>query len=138
MFSGAWKTWKNQGIFVCSGNVSTLLLFFAPFCLYVCQVISLVLRKLLEKMYKNSGNFEKLNLEKLKKSGNFCERNYESRDILLEIIPFLSSLSFQIRPFKKAHMNRSTDQELLMLSKYLKRIAFIDDFTTLIHQDWER
>jgi len=44
----------------------------------------------------------------------------------------------KIRPFRKAHINRNTDQELLMLSKYLKKIAFIDDFGILSHQDWEK
>ncbi|ESO05305.1 hypothetical protein HELRODRAFT_156877 [Helobdella robusta] len=43
----------------------------------------------------------------------------------------------KIRPFKNAHTNRSTDKELKKLSKYLKYIAPLDDFTALNHSEWE-
>ena len=44
----------------------------------------------------------------------------------------------QIKPFRQAHLNRDTDKELLKLSKYLKDIADLDDFTQLNHKKWER
>lgn len=44
----------------------------------------------------------------------------------------------KIRPFKSAHVNRGTDRELLKLTKYLKAIAPLDDFTHLKHSHWER
>ncbi|KAF4528435.1 hypothetical protein B566_EDAN013440 [Ephemera danica] len=44
----------------------------------------------------------------------------------------------KIRPFKKAHMNRTTDQELVLLARYLKDISTLDDFTVLNHKHWER
>ncbi|CAI9733265.1 ubiquitin-like domain-containing CTD phosphatase 1 [Octopus vulgaris] len=44
----------------------------------------------------------------------------------------------KIRPFKSAHVNRSTDRELLELSKYLKVIAPLEDFGHLKHSHWER
>lgn len=47
-------------------------------------------------------------------------------------------LFFQIRPFREAHKNRQKDKELLKLAKYLKRIAALDDFSSLNHKYWER
>jgi hypothetical protein len=44
----------------------------------------------------------------------------------------------QIRPFKNAHTSRTTDRELLNLSKYLKDIAELDDLSSLNHKHWER
>lgn len=44
----------------------------------------------------------------------------------------------RIRPFRQAHLNRNTDQELLKLSKYLRDIALhCKDFTKLNHRKWE-
>lgn len=44
----------------------------------------------------------------------------------------------RIRPFRQAHLNRSTDVELLKLSKYLKDIAIhCKDFSQLNHRKWE-
>lgn len=44
----------------------------------------------------------------------------------------------RIKPFRQAHLNRSKDNELLKLSKYLKDIAeHCDDFTKLNHRKWE-
>lgn len=44
----------------------------------------------------------------------------------------------RIRPFRQAHLNRSTDKELLKLTKYLKDIAEnCDDFNKLNHRRWE-
>ncbi|KAM7363993.1 ubiquitin-like domain-containing C-terminal domain phosphatase 1 [Cochliomyia hominivorax] len=44
----------------------------------------------------------------------------------------------RIKPFRQAHLNRSTDKELLKLSKYLKDIAIhCKDFTKLNHRKWE-
>ncbi|CAH9130735.1 unnamed protein product [Cuscuta epithymum] len=42
-----------------------------------------------------------------------------------------------IKPFKKAHANRSTDQELMKLTQYLLAIADLDDLSGLNHKDWE-
>ncbi|KAK3908000.1 Ubiquitin-like domain-containing CTD phosphatase 1 [Frankliniella fusca] len=47
------------------------------------------------------------------------------------------SNGLRIRPFRQAHMNRQTDRELLKLSKYLKMIAELEDFSTLEHKNWE-
>nr|XP_039262618.1 ubiquitin-like domain-containing CTD phosphatase 1 [Styela clava] len=44
----------------------------------------------------------------------------------------------KIRPFKLAHLYRSTDDELKKLSTYLTLISSLDDFTTLEHRKWER
>ncbi|KAL5787316.1 hypothetical protein ACOSP7_004265 [Xanthoceras sorbifolium] len=42
-----------------------------------------------------------------------------------------------IRPFKKAHANRDSDQELVKLTQYLLAIAELDDLSTLNHNSWE-
>lgn len=45
----------------------------------------------------------------------------------------------RIRPFRQAHLNRSTDKELLYLLKYLKDLAkHCDDFATVNHRHWEK
>lgn len=44
----------------------------------------------------------------------------------------------KIKPFKNAHLNRTTDRELLKLSKYLRSIARLDDFSSLNHKHWEK
>lgn len=44
----------------------------------------------------------------------------------------------RIRAFREAHFNRDKDRELLKLSKYLKHIAALEDFTDLNHRHWER
>ncbi|KAL1494582.1 hypothetical protein ABEB36_010157 [Hypothenemus hampei] len=44
----------------------------------------------------------------------------------------------RIRPFRKAHINRYKDDQLLELSNYLKTIAErYNDFSTLFHASWE-
>ncbi|XP_024520988.1 ubiquitin-like domain-containing CTD phosphatase isoform X1 [Selaginella moellendorffii] len=43
-----------------------------------------------------------------------------------------------IRPFKKAHMNRGTDQELVYLAEYLLAIGDLDDLSGLDHKNWEK
>ena len=43
----------------------------------------------------------------------------------------------RIRPFRQAHLNRDKDRELSLIGTYLQRIARLDDFTTLDHQNWE-
>ncbi|XP_065361503.1 ubiquitin-like domain-containing CTD phosphatase 1 [Calliphora vicina] len=44
----------------------------------------------------------------------------------------------RIRPFRQAHLNRDTDEELIKLSKYLTDIAkHCKDFTKLNHRKWE-
>ncbi|XP_068664301.1 ubiquitin-like domain-containing CTD phosphatase [Aristolochia californica] len=42
-----------------------------------------------------------------------------------------------IRPFRKAHLNRGGDQELLRLTQYLLAIAELDDLSELNHDKWE-
>ncbi|KAI5082550.1 hypothetical protein GOP47_0002293 [Adiantum capillus-veneris] len=43
-----------------------------------------------------------------------------------------------IRPFRKAHLNRGIDQELVGLSLYLLAIADLDNFQSLDHSRWEK
>uniref|UniRef100_A0A7N0TYQ4 protein-serine/threonine phosphatase n=1 Tax=Kalanchoe fedtschenkoi TaxID=63787 RepID=A0A7N0TYQ4_KALFE len=42
-----------------------------------------------------------------------------------------------IRPFRKAHANRETDEELLKLTQYLLAIADLEDLSVLNHKNWE-
>lgn len=42
-----------------------------------------------------------------------------------------------IRPFRKAHENRGSDQELVKLTQYLLAIADLSDLSSLDHRDWE-
>ncbi|XP_074590674.1 ubiquitin-like domain-containing CTD phosphatase [Curcuma longa] len=42
-----------------------------------------------------------------------------------------------IKPFRKAHLNRSNDQELLRLTQYLLAIAELPDLSQLDHNIWE-
>lgn len=42
-----------------------------------------------------------------------------------------------IRPFRKAHQNRESDQELIKLTGYLLAIADLDDLSGLDHGNWE-
>lgn len=56
-----------------------------------------------------------------------------SRNFLLN--PFNG---LKIRPFKRAHINRTTDRELFFLTQYLMMIASHDDFSRLDHRHWER
>ena len=42
-----------------------------------------------------------------------------------------------IRPFKKAHLNRNSDQELVKLTRYLLAIADLPDLSPLDHKSWE-
>ncbi|ONK73120.1 uncharacterized protein A4U43_C04F27460 [Asparagus officinalis] len=43
-----------------------------------------------------------------------------------------------IRPFRKAHLNRNSDQELVKLTRYLLAIAELPDLSSLDHRIWER
>ncbi|OMP01594.1 Ubiquitin [Corchorus olitorius] len=42
-----------------------------------------------------------------------------------------------IKPFRKAHANRNSDQELLKLTQYLLAIADLDDLSALDHNNWQ-
>lgn len=42
-----------------------------------------------------------------------------------------------IRPFRKAHLNRSKDKELVRLTGYLLAIAELSDLSSLDHSRWE-
>jgi len=44
----------------------------------------------------------------------------------------------KIKAFREAFKNRDTDQELLHLSRYLSKIAELDDFSSLDHRHWQR
>lgn len=44
----------------------------------------------------------------------------------------------KIKAFREAYKNRETDQELLHLSKYLSKIAELDDFSSLDHRNWQK
>ncbi|KAL6068779.1 protein-serine/threonine phosphatase [Balamuthia mandrillaris] len=44
----------------------------------------------------------------------------------------------QIRPFKNSALTRSTDVELQRLTDYLLLIAELDDFSDLLHDEWEK
>lgn len=44
----------------------------------------------------------------------------------------------KIKAFREAWKNRDSDQELLYLSKYLARIAAMDDLSSLNHKHWDR
>ncbi|KAG2239001.1 hypothetical protein Bca52824_089861 [Brassica carinata] len=43
----------------------------------------------------------------------------------------------KIRPFRKAHVNRDKDDELVLLTRYLLAIAELDDLSSLDHSRWE-
>jgi len=43
----------------------------------------------------------------------------------------------RIRPFRNAHTARESDNELLLLSVYLRDIAALDDLSALDHRRWE-
>lgn len=42
-----------------------------------------------------------------------------------------------IKPFRKAHANRDSDQELMKLTQYLLAIADLDDLSSIDHNEWE-
>ncbi|KAL6178972.1 hypothetical protein ACLB2K_050488 [Fragaria x ananassa] len=42
-----------------------------------------------------------------------------------------------IKPFRKAHSSRDTDQELIKLTSYLLAIAELDDLSALDHTSWQ-
>ncbi|XP_058091187.1 ubiquitin-like domain-containing CTD phosphatase [Magnolia sinica] len=42
-----------------------------------------------------------------------------------------------IRPFRKAHLNRGSDRELVKLTQYLLAIAELSDLSQLDHSNWE-
>ena len=42
-----------------------------------------------------------------------------------------------IRPFRKAHLNKSTDDELARLTQYLFAIADLADISKVDHRYWE-
>lgn len=48
------------------------------------------------------------------------------------------SNGLRIRAFRQAHVNRSSDKELLKLGKYLKEIASVEDLSLLNHRNWEK
>lgn len=44
----------------------------------------------------------------------------------------------KIKAFREARKNRETDNELLHLSRYLSKIAELDDFSSLNHRHWQK
>lgn len=74
--------------------------------------------------------------------GKFCQYNSKNTimfdDIRRNFIMNPKN-GLKIRPFKQAHLNRTTDKELLYLSKYLKDLAiYCDDFSSVNHKHWEK
>eukprot|EP00887_Chlorella_sp_A99_P002141 scaffold21.g2141.t1 len=51
--------------------------------------------------------------------------------------PALLTNGLVIRPFRKAHLTRATDRELLYLSAYLAKIAPLESLSGLNHKHWE-
>lgn len=43
-----------------------------------------------------------------------------------------------IRPFRKAHLTRATDRELVFLKQYLLKIGALGDLSRLKHRKWEQ
>lgn len=72
----------------------------------------------------------------------FPEHYNESNTIMIDDLRRNYVLNKQqglvIRPFKRAHRTRHTDRELLQLSVYLKKIAFLPSLATLNHKYWEK
>lgn len=73
--------------------------------------------------------------------GKFSQYN-EKNTIMFDDIRrnFLmnSQNGLKIKAFREAHKNRDKDQELLHLAKYLKKIAKLEDLSTLNHKYWHR
>jgi ubiquitin-like domain-containing CTD phosphatase 1 len=73
--------------------------------------------------------------------GNFAGRYNATNTIMFDDLRRNFVMNPQnglkIRPFRKAHMNRDTDTELLDLSKYLMAIAKLEDLSGLRHSHWE-
>jgi ubiquitin-like domain-containing CTD phosphatase 1 len=68
----------------------------------------------------------------------FSEKNTIMFDDLRRNFVMNPSCGLKIRPFRKAHLNMDTDDELVGLTKYLLAIKDEEDFTTLKHSRWER
>lgn len=68
----------------------------------------------------------------------FSERNTIMFDDLRRNFLMNPQSGLRIRPFREAHLNRDTDQELVHLAKYLTLIAKLPDFSHLRHSRWER
>lgn len=72
------------------------------------------------------------------KYSQFSAKNTIMFDDLRRNFLMNPSSGLKIRPFRNAHQNRDKDKELLNLSKYLLKIAELDDFESLDHRKWER
>jgi ubiquitin-like domain-containing CTD phosphatase 1 len=73
-----------------------------------------------------------------KYGGRYDEKNTIMFDDLRRNFVMNPSCGLKIRPFRKAHLNRDDDDELLGLTEYLLAIKDVEDFTTLRHSRWER
>ena len=73
-----------------------------------------------------------------KHGGRYSEKNTIMFDDLRRNFVMNPSCGLKIRPFRKAHMNMDTDDELVGLTKYLLAIKDEEDLTQLRHSRWER
>jgi ubiquitin-like domain-containing CTD phosphatase 1 len=73
-----------------------------------------------------------------KYGGRYGEKNTIMFDDLRRNFVMNPSCGLKIRPFRKAHLNRDDDDELVGLTEYLLAIKDVEDFTTLRHSRWER
>ena len=69
--------------------------------------------------------------------GIYTEDNTIMLDDLRRNFVFNRQNGLVIRPFKRAHLTRDTDKELLHLTDYLLAIAFLPSLRTLHHSHWE-
>ena len=72
-----------------------------------------------------------------KYGGRYSEKNTIMFDDLRRNFVMNPSCGLKIRPFRKAHLNRDDDDELVGLTEYLLAIKDVEDFTTLRHSRWE-
>jgi ubiquitin-like domain-containing CTD phosphatase 1 len=73
-----------------------------------------------------------------KYEGRYGEKNTIMFDDLRRNFVMNPSCGLKIRPFRKAHLNRDDDDELVGLTKYLLAIKDVEDFTSLRHSRWEK
>eukprot|EP00227_Mantoniella_beaufortii_P014890 CAMPEP_0197588298 /NCGR_PEP_ID=MMETSP1326-20131121/9630_1 /TAXON_ID=1155430 /ORGANISM="Genus nov. species nov., Strain RCC2288" /LENGTH=317 /DNA_ID=CAMNT_0043153109 /DNA_START=36 /DNA_END=989 /DNA_ORIENTATION=+ len=69
--------------------------------------------------------------------GRYHEKNTIMFDDLRRNFVMNPENGLKIRPFRKAHLNRDSDTELVDLTRYLLAIAELEDFSSLRHSKWE-
>jgi ubiquitin-like domain-containing CTD phosphatase 1 len=68
---------------------------------------------------------------------NYSEKNTIMFDDIRHNYVMNPQNGLVIRPFRKAHFSRASDQELLHLTDYLLAIAELEDLSGLDHEEWE-